>query len=156
VKRILLAMCVVSCGASPSPVVVIPSPVADTSASANTTTSASSAPRPKPPNLESGAGETTEITFQRALRLLEAGRYEELILTLVDPADLVKVRQEKSIEQIVQDFVDEHKDKELTELLQRAQTQTPRTDPQTHVLTYVVPTGVLRMREVDGRWYIKN
>jgi len=102
------------------------------------------------------AGTTPRATIDAARSLLQAGCHRELIEALVDPADLSKVLAKKSMDDLVKGFVEEDKPKDLMKVLDRSRAVTPTADETTHITMFDTGSGVLRMHEIDGRWYIKN
>lgn len=154
--RLACLFVVAACGAPQAPVAIPP----DVSSPAPTTSTAT----PTPPSSASSAAPTTAATgasspretIDRALELLAAHRYEELISTLIDPADLEKLAVTSTVAETAQKFEQEGKDKELVKLLTAVRDDTPVMSAQKHTANYEHGQETLRLHEVNGRWYIKN
>lgn len=129
-----------ACGAAPSAEPVAPSTPAAVAAGA--------AP-------EASGGDSPRATIERAIALMEARRYEELIRTLFDPEDVAAFTT--PVADVAQHFADNGRDARFLRLLTTFRADTPRLDPKTHTASYWSDDGLrLRLHELHGRWYLKN
>jgi hypothetical protein len=165
-----LAFVAIACGSPPpatTPAPIEPLPAPPASASAQPAASADARQTPGssaktrssacPDAEQNGAGKTPRETVDRARALLDRHCYRELIETLVDPDDVAKVTQDTPMDELVKKFVQQGKQKDLHKVLDDALDREPDVDSTTHVADYGgIPHGALRMREINGRWYIKN
>jgi hypothetical protein len=166
----LIALFAIACGpaqqpATPAPIDPLPppkspaqeQPAPSASATRLSTSSANGRAPACADAARDGAGTTPRETIDRARAMLERRCYRELIETLVDRDDVAKITQEMPIDEIVKKFVAQDKQKDLRKVLDDSRDREPTIDPSTHVADYgELPHGALRLRETNGRWYIKN
>jgi hypothetical protein len=150
---------------TPAPIEPLAAPSAQATPVVSAPASASAAPSSPPAKsnastcadvASAGAGATPRETIDRARALLSRHCHRELIETLVDQDDLADVLKRTTMDELLKSFAEQDKAKDLRKTLDASRGLEPKIDPVTHVAEYDVSFGALRLRETNGRWYIKN
>ena len=99
---------------------------------------------------------TPRDVIEHMIALLEGQRYEKLFQTYVDPDELRKLLEGKTLRDVIDTFVREDKPRDLMKILLDARTMQPVMDPEHHTAEYDTEEKTVHFHEVNGRWYIMN
>jgi hypothetical protein len=158
ISRPALLMVLSACGGAARTEVVIPRDVPSSVTAPPPTVAAtsSSSATPAPTNVDPPDLGTPHDVIEHMIALLEGQRYDKLFQTYVDPEDLHKLLEGKSLREVIDTFVHEDKARDLMRILLVARTMRPVIDAEHHTAEYDIEDKTIHFREVNGRWYIMN
>jgi len=114
-----------------------------------------------PTNLKPGDQSTVEGTIQLGIRLLEAGKHQELVEKLAHPEDLKEMlEREGGMEKIVAEFKDGNSDELLVVLQAIDPAQLEYNEARDEAKIKLPPDlpgpGKIKFAKFQGKWHIRD